>query len=226
MIAERRAAEFRLPGATDRAIFMGATGTGKTTLAAHVLSRQNMHARPWVILDFKNEELWDKVRPERLRFGKLPGKRGLYIMSVLPGQEHQLEGWLWQVWRRENIGIFCDEATYLAGMDSCKAILRQGRSKRIPVIACTQRPIGIDREFFTESGFKSIMRLDDERDYKVVKGFTRGANVEPILPDYWSYWHDNSQNHTFVLRPAPKPNIIAGDLRAAMGVKPVTLKLG
>ena len=218
--------DFRLPGATDRSIFMGATGTGKTTLAAHVLSRQNLIVRPWVILDFKDEELWDKVRPERLKLGELPGRRGLYKMSVLPGQDEALERWLWRVWSKGNIGIFCDEATYLAGMDSCKAILRQGRSKRIPVIACTQRPVGIDREFFTESAYKSVMRLDDNRDYKVVREFTRGANVEPLLPKYWSYWHDNAQNTTFTLRPAPSPATIASDLRAAMGQKPVTLKLG
>lgn len=227
-------AEFILPGPDKHTVVMGANGTGKTVAGAWILSKQNMADRPWVILDFKNEELWDSVRPQRLRLGEMPprwgihGKygRGLYIMRVLPGQEQYLETWLWKVWKRENIGIFCDEATFLTGMNSIKAILRQGRSKRIPVIACTQRPIGIDREFFTESSYKQIFRLDDERDYKIIRGFTRNAQVEGLLPPHWSYWYDSKQATTFKLRPVPPPATIAADLRGAVGRKLVTLFLG
>jgi hypothetical protein len=205
---------------------MGANGTGKTVAGAWVLSKQDMVKMPWVILDFKGEELWDAVRPIPLRLGQMPGKSGLYIMRILPGQEAQLEAWLWKVWKRGQIGLFCDEATFLTGMNSCKAILRQGRSKHVPIIACTQRPIGIDREFFTESSYKMLFRLDDVRDYKVVEGFTRNANMRPLLKPYWSYWYDSKQAHTFILRPVPNPAIIASDLRGVRGSRPVTLFLG
>lgn len=224
--------EFVLPAPNKHTVVMGANGTGKTILGAWVLSKQDMRKRPWVILDFKDEELWDDVQPRRIRLGEFPfghaksGKHGLYIMRVLPGQEEQLEAWLWKVWKRGNMGIFCDEATFLTGMNSCKAILRQGRSKLIPMIACTQRPVGIDREFFTESTYKAVFRLDDVRDYKTIAGFTRGADVSTLLPKHWSYWHDSAQNHTFKLRPVPPPAMIAADLRGAAGARPVTLFLG
>jgi hypothetical protein len=224
--------EFVLPGPDKHTVVMGANGTGKTVLGAWVLSKQDMRKRPWVILDFKDEEIWDHVEPRRLRLGEFPfghaksGAHGLYIMRVLPGQEEQLEAWLWKVWKRGNIGLFCDEATFLTGMNSCKAILRQGRSKLIPMIACTQRPIGIDREFFTESKYKAVFRLDDDRDYKIIRGFTRNANVEPVLPKHCCYWYDSNQAHLFRLRPTPSPATIAADLRSASGARPVTLFLG
>lgn len=207
---------FRLPGAADRTTVIGATGTGKTVMGAWLLSRQRFDKRPWVCLDFKNEELWDVVGapPMRnLRLGTMPKKTGLYRMQVRPGQEDELEDWLWEIWRRENVGLFCDEVSLMPEKAAFKAILRQGRSKRIPVISCTQRPVDVDREIFTESQFISCFRLDDVRDYKTVQGFTRGAPIERPLPEHWSYWYDRKNFSLLTLKPCPKPDIIAGDLR-------------
>lgn len=208
---------FQLPGANDRTTIIGGTGTGKTVLGAWVLSKQRFSERPWVALDFKDEELWDKVGdpPMRdLRLGKLPKKTGLYRMSVLPGQEDELETWLWDVWRHENIGLFCDEASLMPHKNAWKAILRQGRSKRIPVIACTQRPADCGREIFTESQYIGCFRLDDVRDYKVVQGFTRNAAIDSPLPEFNSYWYDKKQFQLTRLRPVGGPDKVAASLRA------------
>ena len=148
-----------------------------------------------------------------LSFGTMPGKKGLFRMAVNPGQEDDLEEWLWKIWGRGDVGLFCDEATLLPQQKAMKAILRQGRSKRLPVIACTQRPVEIDREFFTESQFKMIFKLDDVRDYKTVEMFTGGADIKPRLPPHWSYWCDTKQGHTWTLKPTPEPKEIARQLR-------------
>lgn len=224
-------AEFRMPGATHRTVAVGATGTGKTVAAAWLLSKQNFEKRPWVILDFKNEELWDDVgtppmRP--LKLGDMPGKTGLYRMHVQPGDEDALEQWFWDIWRKASrdrksrgCGLFIDEVSLVPQRAAFKAILRQGRSLRIPVISCTQRPVDVDREVFTESQFKMIFPLEDERDYKIIRGFTRGANIEAPITDangralkHWFYWYDSAQRELFTLRPTPKPEIIAADLKA------------
>ena len=208
---------FRLPGASDRTTIIGGTGTGKTTLGAWVLSKQRFDARPWVCLDFKNEELWDIVGdpPMReLKLGAMPSKRGLYRMHVRPGEEDRLEDWLWKVWAKENIGLFCDEVSLVPQRNAFKAILRQGRSKRIPVISCTQRPVDCDREIFTESQFVSVFRLDDIRDYKIIQGFTRNAPIERPLKDRWSYWYDKKNFSLAILQPVPPPDSIASNLRA------------
>jgi hypothetical protein len=207
---------FRLPGGADRTVVIGMNGSGKTVGAAWLLSRQDFRKRPWVILDYKNEEFWDLVgdpplRP--LRLGEMPGKVGLYIMSVLPGDEDRVESWLWKVWHRENIGIVCDEVSLIPRKHAFKAILRQGRSKRIPVISCTQRPVSIDREVFSESQFKWVFNLEDARDYDVVKEFTRNSPVDGPLPEHWSYWYDGPKRRLTVLRPVPNPDNIARDIR-------------
>jgi hypothetical protein len=209
-------ADFVFPGGGDKTIVMGATGSGKTVFAAWLLSHQRLDLRPWVALDFKGEELWDRVGSppiRRLRLGEMPGRRGLHLMSVLPGQEDELEEWLWKIWRHGNIGLFADEVTLIPKRHAFKAILRQGRSRLIPVIACTQRPVDVDREVFTETNYKSVFRLEDERDYKIIQGFTRRAAIDRPLPRRWSYWYDGNRGRLLVLKPVPPPSTVAETLR-------------
>lgn len=209
-------ADFILPGAADRATFIGPTGSGKTILAANILSKQRFDKRPWVCLDFKNEELWDKVKSppmQMLRVGEMPGKRGLYRMPVSPSQDDALESWLWKVWHRGNIGIFSDEQSLVPRGDAMKAILRQGRSLLIPCLMCTQRPVGCDREVFTESQYISVFSIEDKEDMKLVKGYTRDAPIERALPQFYSYWYDRPRKNFMVLKPSPHPDIVAADLR-------------
>lgn len=208
--------EFSLPGANHRTVVIGASGTGKTVLGAWLLSKQRFNERPWVCLDFKNEELWDLVGdpPMRdLKLGDMPGKRGLYRMTVFPGQEEALEAWHWAIWKRENVGLFVDEVSLVQSKAAFKAILRQGRSKRIPVIACTQRPVDVDREVFTESNYVSVFRVDDMRDHKVIQMFTRAAPMDRQLPPFYSHWYDKAKNRTLVLKPVPNPNSVAKSLK-------------
>lgn len=211
--------KFVLPGAEDRTVVIGPTGSGKTVAGAFILSQQRFDKRPWVCLDFKDEELWDKVgdppmRP--LKLGDMPGKTGLYRMRVNPGQEEALEAWFWKVWHHGNIGIFGDEMSLIGRSEAFRAVLRQGRSKRIPVIGCTQRPVGCDPELFSESGYRMLFGIGDEfRDYPVIRGlFGPTADVRHPLPPHWSYWYDVKQRQCMVLRPVPPPATIASDLKS------------
>ena len=210
---------FRLPGAADRTVIIGPTGSGKTVGGAWVLSKQRFDMRPWVCLDFKNEELWDDVgdppmRP--LRLGQRPSKHGLFRLSVRPGQEDDLEDWLWKVWAWGNIGIFVDEVSLVPQKKAFKAILRQGRSKRIPVISCTQRVVDCDREVFTESQFRMLYGIEDKaRDYPIIKGLFGEQDVRTPLPPYWSYWYDVKAQRCLTLRPVPPPDSVAKSLKAA-----------
>lgn len=210
--------DFRIPGAADRTVVIGATGSGKTTFAAWLLSKQRFDRRPWVCLDFKNEELWDmvgKTTMRELKLGHMPGKLGLYRMRVDPGYDDEMEDWFWRVRRRGNVGIFCDEVANIPQRRAFKALLRQGRSLRIPIISCTQRPVDVDREVFTESGYKSVFRLEDVRDYQIIQGFTRRAAIDRPLPEYFSYWYDSRRAKLSILRPVPGPDIVAAQLRSA-----------
>lgn len=208
---------FQLPGASHRTSVIGGTGTGKTVLGGWLLSKQNLNTRPWIALDYKEEELWDKIGDPPMRplaLGSMPGKKGLYRTRIRPGQEEETEDWLWKLWERGNVGLFCDEVTLLPQKAAFKAILRQGRSKLIPVIACTQRPVDVDREVFTESQFKAIFALDDIRDYKTVQGFSNNFDVSAPLPPFHCHWVDMRQREHFVLKPCGGPDSVATALRS------------
>jgi hypothetical protein len=193
------------------------TGSGKSVLAVWLLSLQRFSERAWVCLDFKNEILFDKIGDPPMRPLKLSDpipKKGLYRLRVRPGDDDALEEWFWKVWERENIGIFCDEFSLIdQNSDAMKGILRQGRSKRIPVIACTQRPVDCHREIYSESNYAAVFRLKDERDYKTVKGFTGRAPIETPLPPYFSHWYDAKQNCLLTLNPVPPPSDVAKSFR-------------
>lgn len=212
---------FILPGAADRTVIIGQTGSGKTVQGAWLLSKQRFDKRPWVALNFKDEELWHRVgdppmRP--LRLGAMPAKRGLYRMDVHPGDEDALEDWLWKIWERGNVGIFADEVSLVPQKRAFKAILRQGRSKLIPVIACTQRPVDCDREVFTEAQYRSFFGLEDTRDYQVIRGLFGDRDIKEAartLKRHWSLWWDVKQRELSVLKPAPPPVTVAADLKAA-----------
>lgn len=209
-------AEFRLPGGNDRTVVIGMTGTGKTIFGAWLLSKQRFDERPWVALDFKDEELWDRVGDPPMRplsLNQLPKKKGLYRLDVRPGQDEALEAWLWRVWEKGNIGLFCDEVSLIPSREAFKACLRQGRSKRIPIISCTQRPVDCDREVFSEANYVSVFRVKDARDYKIIQQFTGNAQIERPLQRHWSYWYDAAQNSLTILKPCPAPDIVARDLK-------------
>jgi hypothetical protein len=207
---------FRLPGGDARTTCIGATGTGKTTCGAWLLSLQQFDKRPWVIVDFKREALFDYVGfPPivELSLTSAPPKRpGLYLVSPRPDQENELEAWLWKVWQRENIGLFVDEASLMPERDAFRAILQQGRSKRLPVIACTQRPVNVQRPLFSEASFFCVYRMADKRDYRVIEGFVP-ADLSLPLPDHHWRWYDVAKNKLLTMAPVPPPNRVADDLR-------------
>jgi hypothetical protein len=211
-------ADFRIPGGDARTTVIGATGSGKTTCGAWLLSKQRLDKRPWVILDFKREALFDAVGIppiEEISLDSLPKKPGLYIICPRPDQDEALEAWLWRVWDRENIGLFVDEASLIPEKHAFRAILQQGRSKRIPVIACTQRPVSVARPLFSEASYFAVYRMADKRDYKVVEGFVPADLSRPLPNRHW-HWYDVARNALMTMGPVPGPEQTASELRAAI----------
>lgn len=210
---------FRFPGGDARTTILGATGSGKSTCGTWMLSNMRFDRRPWIAIDFKREIIFDRVGFPPIQQlslgGKLPRRSGLYLVSPRPGQDAQLEAFLWRVWERENIGLYVDEAALMPDGDAFPAVLQQGRSKRIPVIACSQRPVGVARGLFSEANFFCVYRMADRRDYKLVEGFAPADLARPLPPYCW-HWYDVARNRLLAMAPVPGPEPIADKLAAIL----------
>jgi hypothetical protein len=205
---------FQLPNETQRAVIIGKTGSGKTQAAAWMLSQKTFDRRPFFIIDFKLDDLLNDIPSlQHIKLGeKLPKKPGLYAVHPTPGEEDAVEEFLWSIWRKGNAGLFIDE-TYLINKNSpaFRALLTQGRSKRIPMLMCTQRPVDVSRFCFSESEYVYLMGLNDQRDYKTVREFVpeRVANtskrfdVSVPLPPFHGYYFDGTKTHGYVMKPVP-----------------------
>lgn len=213
---------FRFPGGDARTTILGTTGSGKTTCGLWMLSYQRFDRRPWIALDFKREIIFDMVGfppIQQLRLdAAIPKKPGLYLVSPHPGQGAALEAFLWRVWSRGNVGLFCDEAALMPDGDAWPAILQQGRSKRIPVIACSQRPVNVARGLFSEASYFVVYKMLDRRDYRTVEGFVPAAIGVP-LPRYAWHWYDVANDELLAMSAVPSAIQVATRLKSVIPYK-------
>lgn len=215
---------FRFPKLDQRVSVIGKTGSGKTQFGAWLLSRARFDLQPYVIIDFKNEQLFHRCsRIIDIDFRTIPKKPGLYRLAcgVSEDQQSALRSWLWRVWEHENIGLYFDEAYMLPREKGSpfEAILTQGRSKRIPAIILTQRPSWITRFVFTEADYFALFRLNDVRDLDTLKSFVPGGIDQTQLARYNCHWYDVQEDRVFVIRPVPDAETIAASIDARLKKK-------
>jgi hypothetical protein len=221
-----------LPRSDEHTTIVGRNGSGKTQLGAWLLSMQDFRAKPWVILDYKGDELlnsFEHLNP--VDFGDVPDKEGLHILRSRPDLEDETDGFLWKIWDAGNIGVYIDEGYMVPGHrgSAYEALLTQGRSLRTPVITLSQRPVKINRFAFSEASHIVMFHLNDKRDRSVVSElvpddfmtwipdefapFTRDGK----LPPYHSRWYALKKDERYLLRPVPEAdrirNLIAEKLR-------------
>jgi hypothetical protein len=213
--AEARRGRFRFAGGDARTTVIGATGSGKSTCGLWMLANQRLDARPWIAIDHKREVIFDLVGfppIQPLGLGDdLPRRPGLYLCSPRPDEDEATEAFLWRIWEHENIGLYIDEAALMPDASAFPAILQQGRSKRLPVIACTQRPVSVARGLFSEANFFALYRMVDKRDYRTVEGFVPGDLDRPLPARHW-YWYDRDAHTMLHMGPVPAPPVVAAQL--------------
>ncbi len=199
----------RIPESHNRTAIIGATGSGKTHVAVWLLSMQDIDQRPWMVLNWKRERLIDGIPyavPTPL--DEIPTKPGVYIYHPMPGDEEAVESLMWEAWQREGIGLYVDEG-YMVGNNNpaFRALLTQGRSKQIPLMVLSQRPVWMDRFVFSESEFFYVFRIQNRKDRKAVQEFIP-KNIDARLPEFHSYYYDVSRDDFKVLKPVPSLDII------------------
>lgn len=202
-----------LPGATHRTAVIGRTGSGKTQFAVWLLSCQSLAARPWLIIDYKRDSLIGELGAREVGLGWRPSGRGLHIVHPLPGEDDEVEELLWRVWKKGNCGVYIDEGHLVPNQDAFAALLVTGRSRKIPMIVLSQRPVIVPRFVFSEASFICCFPLNDRRDQLTVEGFAP-IDTRRKLPRFWSSWYDVENNLSYILRPVPDALILTETIRA------------
>ena len=207
---------FRFAGGDQRTTILGATGSGKSTCGLWMLAHLRLDARPWVIFDFKREAFFDRVGFPPITVIDLdaapPKKPGLYLVAPRPGDDDAVEAFLWRIWERENCGLYVDEAPLMPeGSNAFQACIQQGRSKRIPIIACTQRPVRVARGLFSEADFVAVYEITDRRDFKLIEGFVPSDMAQSVPWHCWK-WFDRKRRLVLAMKPVPPPEAVAAML--------------
>ncbi len=222
-------AEINTPNDTQHMLELGRNGSGKTVAGLWHLSRRNFDRKPWIIFDTKGDEVIEKIGHidgvHHLKLGEMPGKNGLYIVRPMPHQMDATDNFLWQIHARNNIGIYIDEGYALSKSDALNALLTQGRSKHIPIIILSQRPVLLSRFCFSESSFFQVFSLTDKRDRLTVQAFIppESANLDQRLPPYYSLWYDVKQDRASIFSPVPPSETILGTFRDRLLPKRVAI---
>lgn len=200
--------QVRLPGPTHRTVIVGRTGSGKTQAAVWHLTHASFDTQPWVIIDYKGDELIGAIdRAQPIDFSVVPEEPGIYILSYLPGEEDELSDWFFRAWSKEDIGIFVDEGYMIDRNDRWfNACLTQGRSKHIPMIVLSQRPVWLSRFVFSEADFFQVFDLTHVKDMDKVREYIRDderLQLEKPLADYHSFYYDVGKRRLETFGPVP-----------------------
>jgi hypothetical protein len=195
---------FVIPQDDKRTTLVGKTGSGKTQAGIWQLSERSIDLMPWYILDFKRDKLINQIPylQESTLENPIASQPGVYIVHPLPDDTEAVEAFLWKLWAHENVGLFIDEGYMLGNSPAFRALLTQGRSKNIPLIVLSQRPVWISRFAFSEADYFQVFWLNDARDRKTIQSFIP-FDLEKRLPAYYSVWYDIGADETLILKPVP-----------------------
>lgn len=211
------------PTDENRTIITGRTGSGKTVGALWLTSSRSWNVKPWIMFDYKGDKMISQIEDlgaREVRIDKKPPtKPGLYIVRPDPSEPRVTNEFLLNIWRQEDTGIYFDEGFMVPQhrpYKSFDAIMTQGRSKHIPVIACYQRPAWLSPFALASAEFLwtyHLLKPEDRAKMNEYVGEAAGPNGECIdvnyrLPDYYSLYYDVNSDKANVLRPVPPPEVI------------------
>lgn len=213
----------RLPANDARTSILGSTGSGKTVFATWLLSSRDFNIRPWIIIDFKGDDLLNSIGAKNVPINSFPKDPGLYIVKPLPGEEGLVSSFFHKAWSRENIGLLIDEGTMILKQDRWfRACLTQGRSKHVEMIICSQRPLWLDKYVFTESTFFSIHNINYLDDRKHLAAYLDGE-VPGRLVNHESLWYDVAGQELSRLSAVPPPEQLKTIFKKRLEKRPVVL---
>ncbi len=211
---------FRLPNDTQRLSIIGRTGSGKTQAGVWHLSKRSFDIMPWIVFNFKGDDLINSIPGTRdlSMTSNVPNYPGIYVIDVAPDEKEVADEFLMRVWKHEKCGLYIDEGYMLSGLPGFRRCLTQGRSKRIPIILLSQRPVWMDRFAWSEADFFQIFNVAIADDKKTIASYV-GGQLLGRTPEFHSNWYDVGQDQTFRLLPVPDRASILAVFRERIGTK-------
>jgi hypothetical protein len=184
-------------GPTDRLFAAGMNGSGKSVLATAIANRWDR----FLIYDPKVDD--EAVPPNSVvAYGVANALRALpgrVVYRPNPQESGSLvakafDELVERVWRLGSHGIVVHEAADLAASDRelepwLSAAWRAGRSRGIPGIALTQRPVNVPRLFLSEARHLALFTLVDRADREVMGRLMGPIVVPEPLPLDHSFWY-------------------------------------
>jgi hypothetical protein len=202
----------RLPNDQQRLTIIGRTGSGKTQCALWHLSHRNFHVMPWVVYNFKGDESIDSIPfLQEVDLDEIPTQPGVYVCRPFPDEDDErVAQQMRAIWVKGRTGVYVDEGYMISGRNRAfRSLLTQGRSKYIPMITLSQRPVWLDRFVFSESDFFQVFPLQTRKD-RMSMGEVIPASLERPLPEYHSWYFDVGRNQLMAMRPVPSIQTIHG----------------
>lgn len=171
---------------SERVVFVGTTGSGKTELAKHFLPRLNRV----LVIDPKHEFKLDGFK----RVKNLPmfGKEFKIIFRPKLSDDEQLADMIYKLFREKNCTIYCDELMTLtemfpASLSVLTDVVRTGREKHVAVWSAFQRPRWVPRFYMSESEVKFQFNLLSFEDRVYMSQFSTPLATEKI--ERFTFWY-------------------------------------
>lgn len=183
--------------AGDRVLIVGPTGSGKSTAASVI-------ANAWprvLVLDPKLDDRVAELPNSTVAYGvraalaALPG-RVIYrpLSSEFDDLPAAFEPLARAVYAVGSCGIVLHETEIVAPLPKARRWLRStimwGRSRRVPMIFCAQRPSWIDRLCISEPAHVYLFGLNDDRDLSTMAGVMRvkSSALRPLTTPHAFYY--------------------------------------
>lgn len=176
-----------VPKPGQRAFIVGKTGSGKSTLARSIVSIVG-ESQPVIILDPKGEfdppfdcSLWD---------GKsvVTGRNIIFRPDVFGATTEAYDVLFNAAWKKTNVAVYIDELYALERDNKYPELLRSiytmGRSKKITVIAATQRPVFVPNYCISESEWFYFFRMNLASDQQKLAPMVGQESVEYPLDKF------------------------------------------
>lgn len=188
--------QITFPSHNSRAVFVGKTGCGKTTLAEKICANHSAV----VVLDSKGELFWDgyEVHTNLTNARKSKHSHIIWQPNIHEQNEPTYDEFFKWLYDKRNVVVYIDEVLAICKNSQnmpfhYRAILTRGRSRNVGCYNSTQAPVFVPHWILSQSEhyFVFQMRLETDREkVEKITGIPR-KDLKSLTDHQFFYADDN-----------------------------------